>query len=169
MMKKIGLFYGTSTTKTATIAKKVKEAFGSIKIDIIPVEDAWKKDFEGYDNIIVGVSTWFDGELPSYWDEVKPELESLSLKGKKVAVFGLGDQIKYPENFIDGVGILAETFESAGAQIVGLTSVEGYKFDNSRALRDNKFVGLAIDIENQSKKTDERVKNWVEQLKKEFS
>ena len=167
-MKKIGLFYGTSTTKTAAIAKKIKEAFGSIKIDIIPIEEAWKKDFEGYDNIIVGVSTWFDGELPSYWDEVKPELESLNLKDKKIAVFGLGDQVKYPENFIDGVGILAETFESTNAKVIGFTSIDGYKFEKSHARRGDQFVGLAIDIENQSKLTDERVKNWVEQLKKEF-
>lgn len=167
-MKKIGLFYGTSTTKTASVAKKIKEAFGSVKIDMIAVEDASKKEFEGYDNYIVGVSTWFDGELPSYWDEVKPELESLNMKGKKVAIFGLGDQVKYPENFIDGVGLLAETFESLGAKVVGFTSAEGYKFECSRALRDGNFVGLAIDKENQSKFTDERVKNWVEQLKKEF-
>jgi len=167
-MKKIGLFYGTSTTKTAAISKKIKEAFGSIKIDIIPIEEAWKKDFESYDNIIVGVSTWFDGELPSYWDEVKPELESLNMKDKKVAIFGLGDQVKYPENFIDGIGILAETFESVGAKVVGFTSIEDYNFENSRARREDHFVGLAIDVENQSQLTDERVKNWVEQLEKEF-
>lgn len=167
-MKKIGLFYGTSTTKTASIAKKIKEAFGNTEIDLVAVEDASEKEFESYNNIIVGVSTWFDGELPSYWDEVKPELESLNLKGKKVAVFGLGDQVKYPENFIDGVGILAQTFELVGAKVVGFTSAEGYKFECSQALRDGKFVGLAIDKENQSKLTDERVRNWVEQLKKEF-
>ena len=168
-MKKIGLFYGTSTAKTATIAKKVKAAFGDAKIDVIPVEDAWEKDFEEFDNIIVGVSTWFDGELPNYWDEVKPELESLDMKGKKIAIFGLGDQKKYPENFIDGIGLLAETFESTGAKIVGQTSTEGYEFERSRALRDGKFLGLAIDFENQQSKTDERVKKWVEQLKKEFN
>lgn len=167
-MKKIGLFYGTSTTKTATIAKKVKEAFGDAKLDAIPVEDAWNKDFESYDNIIIGVSTWFDGELPTYWDEVRPELETLKMKGKKVAIFGLGDQVKYPENFIDGVGILAETFEAIGATLVGFTSAEGYKFEHSRALRDGKFVGLAIDFENQHSKTDKRIKDWVEQLKQEF-
>ena len=168
-MKKIGLFYGTSTAKTATIAKKVKAAFGDAKIDIIPVEDAWNKDFEEFDNIIVGVSTWFDGELPSYWDEVKPELESLDMKGKKVAIFGLGDQKKYPENFIDGVGLLAEVFETAGAKIVGLTSTEGYTFEKSYALRNGKFLGLAIDFENQQNKTDERIKKWIEQLTKEFN
>lgn len=48
--------------------------------------------------MIVGASTWFDGELPTYWDELVPELESLDLKGKKVAIFGLGDQKNYPDN-----------------------------------------------------------------------
>ncbi|WP_029902912.1 flavodoxin [Prevotella sp. 10(H)] len=167
-MKKIGLFYGTSTTKTATIAKKVQEAFGDVKIDIIPVEDAWKKDFEQYDNIIVGVSTWFDGELPTYWDEVKPELETLNMKGKKVAIFGLGDQVKYPDNFVDGIGILAEAFENVGAKIIGLTATRGYTFDHSVAVRGDKFTGLAIDFENQHSMTDQRIKDWVEQLKKEF-
>ena len=167
-MKKIGLFYGTTTTKTASIAKKIKEAFGNDLVDLVSVEDVLKKDFESYDNIIVGAATWFDGELPNHWDEVRPELESLDMKGKKVAIFGLGDQVKYPENFVDGIGILAETFESVGAKIVGFTSIEGYDFEMSRALREDRFVGLAIDKENQSKRTNDRIKNWVEQLKKEF-
>ena len=90
------------------------------------------------------------------------------MKGKKVAIFGLRDQVKYPESFVDGIGILAETFESVGAKIVGFTSIDGYNFEMSRAIRDHKFVGLAIDKENQSKLTNDRIKSWVEQLKKEF-
>lgn len=167
-MKKIGLFYGTSTAKTAQIAKKVANAFEKDKIKIVSIEEAWADDFQSHDNIIVGTSTWFDGELPSYWDEIKPEIESLNLKGKKIAIFGLGDQKKYPDNFADGIGILARLFEGAGAKIIGLTSTEGYNFERSEALRDDKFLGLVIDIENQSSKTNDRVKSWVEQLKKEF-
>ena len=168
-MKKIGLFYGTSTVKTAKIAVKIKKAFDNENIDIIPVEEAWSKDFEEYDNFIVGAATWFDGELPTYWDELIPELESLDLKKKKVAIFGLGDQKKYPDNFVDGIGLLAESFEKTGAKIVGMTSAEGYNFVASKALRNDKILGLAIDIENQHGETDKRVQDWVEQLKKEFN
>lgn len=167
-MKAIGLFYGTSTVKTAKIAVKIKKAFDDAKVDVVPIEDAWRKDFEAYDNLIVGTATWFDGELPTYWDEVLPELESLKLKGKKVAIFGLGDQAKYPDNFVDGIGILADTFEKTGAVIVGMTSPEGYTFNQSTALRDGKLLGLAIDIENQSGETDKRIEDWVKQLKKEL-
>lgn len=167
-MKKIGLFYGVSTVKTSEIAQKIKDAFTGVTVDAIPVEDAWEKEFGSYDFLIVGASTWFDGELPTYWDEVLPALSSMDLKGKKVAVFGLGDQVHYPDNFVDGIGILAETFEATGATLVGFTSVDGYTFNYSKAQRDNQFVGLAIDIENQPDKNDERVKNWVNQLTKEF-
>lgn len=168
-MKKIGLFYGTNTKKTAVIGKEIQDAFGKDEINVVPIEEAEKKDFELYDNFIVGASTWFDGELPSYWDELLPDLDSLKLKGKKIAIFGLGDQVGYPENFVDGIGLLAEIFESAGAEIVGLTSVEGYTYEGSKAFRNNKFLGLALDQENQADQTPARIAAWVKQLKKEFA
>ena len=96
-------------------------------IKVVPIEQAWQNDFAAYDCFIVGASTWFDGELPTYWDELLPELRTMDLKGKKVAIFGLGDQVRYPENFADGIGLLAEVFEEDGAALVGFTSSEGYK------------------------------------------
>lgn len=168
-MKKAGLFYGVNTKKTALIGKEIQEAFGKDQADIIAIEEATKENFEAYDNLIVGASTWFDGELPTYWDELLPELDTLSLKGKKVAIFGLGDQVGYPENFVDGIGLLAEFFEKAGAVVVGNTSVDGYEFEGSLALRDGKFLGLALDQENQADKTTGRITAWVKQLKKEFA
>ena len=123
-MKKIGLFYGTATAKTAAVAKKIKEAFGEDIVDIIPVEQSDEKEFNAYEYIIAGSSTWFDGELPTYWDETLPELTGLDLTGKKVALFGLGDQKKYPDNFADGIGILAKGFTDRGATLVGRTSPE---------------------------------------------
>ena len=167
-MKKIGLFYVANAVKTSQVAKKIREALGVENIDIIPVENAWGDDFKSYDNLVIGVSTWFDGELPTSWDELIPELETLDLKGKKVALFGLGDQLNYPDNFVDGLGILGEAFEKAGAALVGFTPLENYTFNHSKALRNDKWCGLVIDVENQPKLTDKRVKEWCEMLKKEF-
>lgn len=168
-MKKIGLFYITESVKTANTAILIKQTFGqSAKIDIIPIEDVWQKDFEKYKNLIVGTSTWLDGELPVYWDEILEDIRSLNLSGHKVAIFGLGDQKNYPDNFVDGIGILAEAFEKTGADLVGQTSAEGYIFNESLALNDNQFDGLAIDVDNQADLTTGRIKTWVEQLKKEF-
>ena len=82
-MKKIGLFYGTATAKTAAVAKKIKEAFGEDIVDIIPVEQSEEKEFNAYEYIIAGSSTWFDGELPTYWDETLPELTGLDWETRR--------------------------------------------------------------------------------------
>jgi flavodoxin I len=97
-----------------------------------------------------------------------PDLEEMDLKGKTIALFGLGDQKGYPENFLDGVGILAEIFEARGASMVGFTSTEGYSYESSRAERGDQFCGLAIDYESQGSLNKERVTAWVEKLKLEF-
>lgn len=165
----IGLIYSFNTQKTANVAKEIKKEFGSsVSVDEINAEEINAKKFLSYDNLVLGVPTWFDGELPNYWDEFVPELETLNLKGKNIAIFGNGDQVNYPENFVDAVGLMAELVERQGAKVVGLTSIEGYSYESSRAVRNDKFVGLAIDFENQSELNTTRIKNWVSALKKEF-
>ena len=168
-MKKIGLFYSKSTVKTAQIAKKILAEFDKGQIESVTLEDAWEADFEKYDNLILGAATWFDGELPDAWDELIPKIKTINFKGKKAAIFGLGNQKGYPDNFVDSIGLLADVFEECGANIVGFTSTEGYEFEKSAAVRNGKFCGLAIDFENQNKLTDKRVKDWVENLKNEFN
>lgn len=167
-MKKTALIYSFNTVKTAKIALQIKEAFGNENIELVNAEEITPQRFLDFDNIIMGVPTWFDGELPNYWDEFVPDLEDLDLKGKRIAIYGLGDQKNYSENFIDGVGIMGEILEDSGAELVGFTSIEGYSFDSSKAVRGDKFIGLAIDYENQGSKNKERITAWIEQLKNEF-
>ena len=93
-MKKIGLFYAAKAEKTSWVAERIQKEFGESHIKVVPIEQAWQNDFAAYDCFIVGASTWFDGELPTYWDELLPELRTMDLKGKKVAIFGLGDQVR---------------------------------------------------------------------------
>jgi flavodoxin I len=167
-MKKTAIIYSFNTVKTAKIAEKIKDAFAGVDVEMVNAEEINPEIFSGYSNLILGVPTWFDGELPNYWDEFVPDLEDLDLRGKKIAIFGLGDQKNYGENFIDGVGIMAEIIEYCGGTLVGFTSTEGYNFEASKAQKGNQFVGLAIDYENQGLKNKERVGSWVEKLRKEF-
>lgn len=167
-MKKIGLFYATKADKTSWVAERILKEFGKEKVSVVSIEQAWQNDFAAYDCFIVGASTWFDGELPTYWDELLPELRTMDLKGKKVAIFGLGDQVNYPANFADGIGLLADVFAECGATLVGFTSPEGYTFEESRALRDERLCGLVIDLDNQSEQAEKRIKEWCVQVKKEF-
>ena len=168
-MKKIGLFYSFHTQKTAKVAEKIQKAFGEKGIEAINVEQVDEKTFLRYDNMILGVPTWFDGELPNYWDEFVPAIEEMNLKGKKVAIYGLGDQVNYAENFCDGIGIMTKLMEQQGAEVVGFVPADEYNFESSKALRGDKFTGLALDQENQARKTNKRIEDWVAELQKSFN
>ena len=167
-MNKTAIIYSFNTKKTGKIAERIKEAFNDDQVELVNAEEISGELFLSYDQIIMGVSTWFDGELPNYWDEFVPELEDMDLSGKKIALFGLGDQKGYSENFLDGMGIMARILEGRGAILVGHTSTEGYQFESSQAQREDQFIGLAIDYENQGSLNKERVASWVEGLKKVF-
>jgi flavodoxin I len=168
-MKKIGIVYSFNTQKTSKAAKRIQEAFGKgWEVEMLNVEHISPDEFQSFDKLICGTATWFDGELPNHWDEFVPELEDMNMKGKTIALFGLGDQKGYPENFLDGMGILAEILEGRGAKIVGFTSVEGYSYESSRAARGDQFCGLGIDYETQGSKNKDRISSWVDKLKLEF-
>ncbi len=167
-MEKVGVFYSFNTQKTKKIAEKIIEAFGLENVEAVNAENVTEEQFVKYNRLVLGVPTWFDGELPNYWDEFVPALEELDLTGKTIAIFGLGDQVGYPENFGDAVGLMANLLEGRNARIVGETSTEGYHFESSKALKNGKFQGLILDQENQARLTSDRVKEWVAQIKTSF-
>lgn len=168
MSKKIGLFYGTQTGKTESVAEIIRDEFGDNAVTLHDISQADAADFDEYECLIVGCPTWNVGELQSDWEGFFPELDDIDFNGKMVAYFGTGDQIGYADNFQDAIGILEEKISERGGKTVGYWSTEGYDFNDSKALKNGKFVGLAIDDDNQSDLTDERIKAWVSQLKKEF-
>jgi len=167
-MKKIGLFYSFNSVKTRQQAQKILKGLGEDNVEEVNVEEATQEQFMAFSNYVLAIPTWFDGELPNYWDEFLPSVEDDSLKGKTFALFGGGDQKGYPENFVDGLGIMADFIEARAGKIIGMTSTDGYEFEASKAQRGDAFVGLALDIENQAALSDERIGNWVEVLNKEF-
>ncbi len=167
-MSKTVIIYSFHTLKSKKVAEKIIEAFGTENIQAINAEELTRQIFEENDHFILSAPTWFDGELPNYWDEFIPELEEMDLTNKTFAVFGLGDQKGYPENFCDAIGILVEVLEKCGANIVGKIPAVGYTFESSKAQRGEIFVGLSLDQENQGRLTNERVEKWVDQLKKEM-
>jgi len=167
-MSKTAIIYSFNTQKSKKVAEKIIETYGKDKIEAVNAEDITIEVFEKYDNFILSAPTWFDGELPNYWDEFVPDLEDMDLKNKTFAVFGLGDQKGYPENFCDAIGILVGILEECGANIIGKIPAEGYNFESSKAQRGDRFVGLPLDQENQARLTKQRIENWVNQLKKEI-
>ncbi len=165
--KKIGIFYGSSTGQTEHVAEKLQQLLGEENADLINIDGAVKKDLEKYKYLILGTPTWGLGEMQDDWEDFSGILEKADLKGKKIALFGLGDQDTYPESFADGVGILYDKIRKK-TTIVGKWPREGYEFSESEAFRGGSFVGLILDQENQPEQTAERLDKWVELLKKEF-
>ncbi len=167
-MEKIGIFYGSSSGNTESVANQIMSAFGEDNVEVFNVDSANKSDIEGFKNIVLGASTWGVGDLQDDFDDFLSELEDADLSGKKVAIFGLGDQESYADSFVDGMGTIYEAIADKGCELVGKTSVDGYSFDESRAVLDGEFCGLVIDEDNQSDLTEERVNNWTEALKGSF-
>lgn len=168
MSKKIGLFYGTQTGKTESVAEIIRDQFGDDVVTLHDVSQAEVTDLNEYQYLIVGCPTWNIGELQSDWEGLYSELDDVDFNGKMVAYFGTGDQIGYADNFQDAIGILEEKIAQCGGKTVGYWPTDGYDFNDSKALRNGKFVGLALDEDNQSDLTDDRIKAWVAQLKSEF-
>lgn len=172
----VGIFYGTSTGSTSDAADKIYEAFGDTvaaePVDVDTVDSgALAAVFAQHDALIVGTPTWNTGadteRSGTGWDEMyyskMPALKE-ALNGKKVAVFGLGDQVSYAENYADATGELWDVFQRLGCSMLGAWSQEGYEHKASKSVRGDSFCGLLLDAVNQEEMTEERVQTWVSQL-----
>jgi flavodoxin I len=168
-MSQIGLFYGSTTGKTQSAAEMIQETFGGESIvELHDIAEAEASDFESYQNLIIACPTWDIGELQADWSGYFPELDEIDFTNKKVAYFGTGDQVGYADNFQDAMGILEAKISASGGKTVGYCSLDNYDFNESKAVKNGKFVGLALDDDNQSDLTEERIEKWVTQLKTEF-
>ena len=165
-MKKIAILYGSSLGNTKFIAEKMAKLIPNSELN--SVSDITQQDIESYDFIILGTSTWGIGGLQDEFSTFVDTLISADLSGKTIALFGCGDQQTYPDTYCNAVGKLFDLLKDKGCKIVGECSIEGYDFSQSLAVRDDKFVGLAIDEENQPDLTDYRIKKWLESIAKEL-
>ena len=169
-MKEIGLIYGSDTGMTEEITSAIVDKWDLCNINVIEVSEVKKEDFDKYNILILGLSTWYDGDLQSEWESYYNEFKTIDFTGKTIALYGLGDQYGYGEYFIDGVGILAEIILKNNGNITGYWPTKEYAFEKSKALFNNDFFyGLAIDEDNQPELTEQRIKDWLSILKDEFS
>ena len=166
----VGLIYGTRTYNTKRVAEKIAKASGLVAI---PVEKLTLEAFSAFDHLIVGAPTLNTGNvvrrsgtpMDEFLYTVLPAAGSLH--GKKVALFGLGEQMPYPSSFCEALDELGTCFRDSGAQLIGRWPLDGYDIWESRAVWNGEFVGLTIDEEDQPELTDERIERWLKQLKAE--
>ena len=168
-MSKIGLFYASSTGNTEDISITIKHQMSGFDIDLQNISDCVDNAMKEYDLLIFGVSTWGEGDLQDDWEDYLANLNEENLMNKTVAIFGLGDQEEYCDNFLDAMGTIYDKVVESGATVVGSWPTEGYNFEESRAVRDGEFVGLGLDEENQDDLHDVRIAKWIELITPYFA
>lgn len=173
-MEKIGLFYGSDTGCTEAVVEKIKTHFEDNLLEYHDMSGVKNMEqFHAYQYIIIGVPTWYDGDLQSDWDNFFDTFKTIDFTGKTVAIFGLGDQVGYSEYFVDGIGTLGHVVLKNGGNLIGAWSTEGYYHDESTATFEHEgrhyFMGLALDEDNQKDLTDERLSEWLQDITVEFN
>lgn len=164
-MKKIGVFYGSSTGTTEGVANTLAQKLGLAANDVHDVAKLNAAMIEAYDLLVLGTSTWGDGELQDDWYDAVKLLKGCDLKGKEIALFGCGDSESYCDTFCDGIGVLYEELKESGCVFLGNhIDPSDYTFSSSLAVVDSQFVGLPLDEVNEPDKTEARITNWVKDL-----
>ncbi|MDR0538122.1 MAG: flavodoxin [Tannerellaceae bacterium] len=166
-MIKIGIFYGSSGGNTKGIADRIAKKLGVGNGDIHDVAKATAGDLTAYDALLFGSSTWGLGDLQDDWEDYIKVVSRADLTGKKVALFGCGDSSSFPDTFCDAMGKIYLAVKDK-ASVGGFVETDGYSFDSSEAVVENRFAGLALDEDNESHLTDERIEKWVAVLKREW-
>lgn len=157
------IFYASNTGNTADVANMISKELGDV--EVFDISDGVEK-INDFDKVIIGTSTWGEGDHQDDFEEAWDDFCGLDFSNKTVALFGLGDQDDYGEYFLDAMGMVHEQVVSAGASVIGeWDEVDQYEHEESKAEIDGKFVGLAIDEDNQSEMTEERVQRWCSSIK----
>ena len=161
-MKKTIVVYGSSTGTCQSIAERIASKLGVEAIDVTKFD---ADVIAANDNLLLGTSTWGAGELQDDWYDGVNVLKAADLAGKTVAVFGCGDSESYSDTFCGAMAEIYNAAKDAGATLVGEVSTDGYTYDDSEAVVDDKFVGLALDDVNEDDKTEGRIDAWLEAIK----
>ncbi len=136
-MKKATIIFGSTTGNTEIVADKIAENLAGYETQVVYVTDA-KDDalVQGADLVIYGCSTMGLGELQEdFQPYYENRMTAALLKGKDVAVFGLGDKENYEDYFCWSADILSKKVKECGANLVcEPLKVDGEPDDNEAAV-----------------------------------
>lgn len=171
--RQVGIFYAPSGGSVQKVARQIKQKLAEVQPDMQVISDIVPLQLLDYHNLILvcstlGRNTW-EMEQKDPWSSFLPNMLRIRLDGRKVALVGLGDHVSYPNNFVDGMGILGQTVEEIGGKLIGATPTRDYIFNDSRALRDGKFIGLPLDEDYEAEKTEERLNGWISNILQEIT
>lgn len=170
-MKKVVLIFWGKGGNVEQAARKIYKTFDPAVADIFDLASFDPTTVQNYDLIILGGATvgaevWTDVKDDNEWNRFFRAVEKYDLSNNYCAFFGLGDQVLYPDHFVDALGVFKEEMKLTKARIIGEWPTEGYRFTDSDGYDGKMFFGLALDEDRQEELTATRAKTWTDQLKK---
>lgn len=164
-MKKTGIFFGSSSGTTESIATQIAAKLGISLEDVHNIASTPVEKTGEYEILLLGTSTWGAGDLQDDWFDFLPKLAATNLAGKSIGLFGCGDSSAFGDTFCDGIGTIYKDLQNSGCKFIGSMDESEYSFDSSTACIDGRFVGLAIDENNEDNLTDSRIDKWIASMK----
>ncbi len=144
-MAKAIVIYGSTTGNTERLSEAVVEGLqkGGVEVTVRDViNEIHVDELTDYDLIVLGSSTWGEGELQDDFIDFYNKVGSVSLTGKRAAAFGPGDSELYPDTFCAAVDLLEYRLKECGAEIVAESlKVDG---DIDAAMEDAEIWGLEL-------------------------
>jgi len=135
-MNSILIAYATMTGNTSTVAEAMVEHLGSkhtnLQTKLIDMAELPPKDILSYDLVVLGSSTWDDGDVNQVAREflLKLHQDCSDLSGHKFAIFALGDNF-YPE-FCKAADVLEKNIAELGGQVIGeALKLDGFPDDDT--------------------------------------
>lgn len=117
LMEKIGIFYGSTTGITESVAYRLAELMHVKKEDLHDVARSKPSEIGQYDLLLLGSSTWGSGDLQDDWYDFLDGIETLDLKDKTIALFGCGDQ-SMSDTFCNAVGTIYHRLQKNRSNIL---------------------------------------------------
>ena len=133
-MRKIGIFFGSTTGYTEEIAGKIATRLGVGKEDIHNVMDTKVEAVAPYGILLLGCSTWGEGELQDDWNDFLFKLKDTKLEGKTVAIFGCGDSATYSTSFCDAIGLIYNELSVCRRNGSGRLQLRTFRSRNKREI-----------------------------------
>lgn len=143
-MAKAIVIYGSTTGNTEILSGAVEKGLqkGGVEVTVMNVTKAELDNLGEFDLIVLGCSTWEEGELQEDFIPFYDAMTKDHFDQRKVAVFGPGDSEMYPDFFCEAITLIETKLKECGAEIVTESlRVDG---DIDPALADAENWGLKV-------------------------
>ncbi len=118
-MAKVKIVYGSGGGNTELVCEKVTQVLEKKhEVEMLKSKITDPMSIKGFDLLVFASPTYGHGQLEQYFGKFIKKAAAMNLKGKKVAVIGLGDDKYDPDYFIESARILTDFLKKKEADIV---------------------------------------------------